>query len=245
MIKAVVNVNVGCYEEVIEPSFENSTWDFYTITDLPLREHRKCSNEYFFEPLIIDDPALEGYSDKRKASYYKAKALSLLEQETGIDYDLVVVLDSNIEITGNLDDFVDEQHSNYDISMTPHPECQNYIHEAQIIEQIAGYKGDTRIIETSENIQETMDEMARLGFKFNNGYHESNVSIRSNTKRTKAFERAWAKNYLKFATKRDQPSLAFTRWEKKSVQFNTLKESVVGNKTMPLKWHPHRHNLRT
>ena len=34
MIKAVVNIDIGCYEQIQEPSFENSTWDFYTITDL-------------------------------------------------------------------------------------------------------------------------------------------------------------------------------------------------------------------
>ena len=92
MIKAVVNINMGCYEQIYEPSFENSTWDFYTFTDLTSREHRACSNEYFFEPLEVEDEALDGLSSKRKASYFKAKALTTLENLTGIDYDLVVVL---------------------------------------------------------------------------------------------------------------------------------------------------------
>ena len=107
MIKAVVNFDIGCYEQVLEPSFPNPTWDFYTFTDLPSREHRKCSNEYFFEPLLIENDELEGLSPKRRASYYKAHALTLLEKITGIDYDLVVTIDSNVEIVGDLDEFVD------------------------------------------------------------------------------------------------------------------------------------------
>jgi len=90
-------------------------------------------------------------------------------------------------------------------------------------------------------MEETLDEMSRRGYKFNNGYHETGISIRSNTKRTKAFEKAWAKNYLQFATKRDQPSLAFTRWEKKSIQFNTIEKSIL-NISSPFSWHPHKYN---
>mgnify|MGYP001180360057 CR=1 FL=1 len=242
MIKAVVNIDIGCYEQIQEPSFENPTWDFYTLTDLEGREHRKCTNEYFFEPVVVDEESLDGLSSKRKASYYKAKALSLLERETGIDYDIVIVIDGNIQITGDLDAFIDEYHNNFDISMTRHPDCSSYLHESQKIQEIKSNFGGTGVvIETEENMEETLDEMSRRGYKFNNGYHETGISIRSNTKRTKAFEKAWAKNYLQFATKRDQPSLAFTRWEKKSIQFNTIEKSIL-NISSPFSWHPHKYN---
>ena len=56
---------------------------------------------------MIENDELEGLSSKRKASYYKAHALTLLEKTTGIDYDLVVTIDSNVEIVGDLDEFVD------------------------------------------------------------------------------------------------------------------------------------------
>lgn len=242
MIKAVVNIDIGCYEQIQEPSFENSTWDFYTLTDIVGREHRKCTNEFFFEPVVVDDENLDGLSSKRKASFYKAKALTLLEAETGIDYDLVIVLDGNIQVTGNLDAFVDEHHNNYDISMMKHPDSNSYLQESQKIQQIRdSFHGRGVEIESAENMEETLDELSRLGFKFNNGYHETGISIRSNTKRTKAFEKAWAKNYLKFATKRDQPSLAFTRWEKKSIQFNTI-EQTIRELQSPFKLHPHKRN---
>jgi hypothetical protein len=242
MIKAVVNIDIGCYEQIQEPSFENSTWDFYTITDIAGREHRKCTNEFFFEPVVVDDETLDGLSSKRKASYYKAKALTLLERETGIDYDVVIVLDGNVQITGDLDTFIDANHGNYDITMTKHPDSISYLQESQKIQEIRNsFHGLGVEIESEENIEETLDEMSRLGFKFNNGYHETGISIRSNTKRTKAFEKAWAKNYLKFATKRDQPSLAFTRWEKKSIQFNTLETSIREFKS-PFVLQPHKLN---
>jgi len=240
MIKAVVNFNIGCYEKVIEPTFENSTWDFYTITDLENRDHRKCSSEYFFEPLIHDDERLEGLSSKRKASFYKAKALSLLENLTGIDYDIVLTIDSNVEINGDLDKLVDEYHGNADISMPVHPDCESYLQEVEKIRQIRAECG--KEIETDEDMEATIDEMMRKGFKFDNGYHESTMSIRTNSKRTKAFEKAWAKNYLELATKRDQPSLSLTRFEKKTTQFNTIVRPLNHTWTNPLLRHPHKYN---
>lgn len=239
MIKAVVNFDVGCYEEIFEPSFPNPTWDFYTITDLDLREHRKCSNEYFFEPITHEDEKLDGLSNKRKASYYKTKGLTLLEELTGIDYDLVIVLDGNVEIVGDLDEFVNEYHQNVDVSMPVHPDCENYLAEAEKIRAIKKECG--KEIETLENMEETIEEMTRLGFKFANGYHESTISVRTNSKRTKAFEKAWAKNYLKFNTKRDQPSLAFTRWEKKTLQFGTIPKPLNHTWTSPFLRHPHKY----
>ena len=224
MIKAVVNFDIGCYEQVYQPSFENSTWDFYTITDLPSREHRKCSNEFFFEPLVIDSEVLDDLSPKRKASYFKAKALTLLEDLTGIDYDLVVTIDANVEIVGDLDNFVDAHHNNFDISMPPHPTCESYLQEVEKIREIR--EGGGKEIETEENMEETIDILTMKGFKFDNGYHESTMSVRSNTKRTRAFEKAWAKNYLEMPTKRDQASLSLTRFEKKTLQFNTLPNAL-------------------
>ena len=243
MIKAVVNINMGCYEQIYEPSFENSTWDFYTFTDLTSREHRACSNEYFFEPLEVEDEALDGLSSKRKASYFKAKALTTLENLTGIDYDLVVVIDSNIEIVGELDEWIDRHHSGADFSVKSHPDCKSYLDEVQKIEQIKSQRNGP-VIETTENMEETLDEMTRLGFKFNNGYHETNLSIRTNTKRTKAFEKAWAKNYLKFSTKRDQPSLAFTRHEKKNIFFNTLNVDIRKETDCPFRVRAHKYNAK-
>ena len=174
MIKAVVNIDIGCYEQIQEPSFENSTWDFYTITDIAGREHRKCTNEFFFEPVVVDDETLDGLSSKRKASYYKTKALTLLERETGIDYDVLIVLDGNIQITGDLDEFIDANHGNYDITMTKHPDSISYLQESQKIQEIRNsFHGLGVEIESEENMEETLDEMSRLGFKFNNGYHET------------------------------------------------------------------------
>ena len=211
MIKAVVNLDIGCYEQVYEPTFPNPTWDFYTFTDLENREHRKCSNEYFFEPLLIDSDELEGLSPKRKASYLKTHALTLLEKLTGIDYDLVVTIDANVEISGDLDEFINTHHINSDISMPPHPDCESYLQEVQKIRQIKKECGLE--VETEDNMEESIDMMSLKGYKFDNGYHESTMTIRTNNKRLKAFEKAWAKNYLALPTKRDQASLSLTRYE--------------------------------
>ncbi len=240
MIKAVVNFDIGCYEQVLEPSFPNPTWDFYTFTDLPSREHRKCSNEYFFEPLLIENDELEGLSPKRRASYYKAHALTLLEKITGIDYDLVVTIDSNVEIVGDLDEFVDAHHSNYDISMPPHPDCKNYLQEVEKIRRI--HESSGKWIETDDNMEESIDFMSLRGHKFDNGYHESTMSVRTNNKRVKSFEKAWAKNYLEMATRRDQPSLALTRQEKKSLLFNTLPQPLNHTWQSPFFRKPHIYN---
>ena len=240
MIKAVVNLDIGCYEQVYEPTFPNPTWDFYTFTDLENREHRKCSNEYFFEPLLIDSDELEGLSPKRKASYLKTHALTLLEKLTGIDYDLVVTIDANVEISGDLDEFINTHHINSDISMPPHPDCESYLQEVQKIRQIKKECGLE--VETEDNMEESIDMMSLKGYKFDNGYHESTMTIRTNNKRLKAFEKAWAKNYLALPTKRDQASLSLTRYEKKSLIFNTLPNPLNHTRQEPFFRKAHKYN---
>jgi hypothetical protein len=240
MIKAVVNFDLGCYEQIYEPSFPNPTWDFYTFTDLERREHRKCSKEYFFEPLLIESEELEGLSSKRKSSYFKAQALTLLQKATGIDYDLVVTIDANVEIVGDLDEFINTHHANYDISMPPHPDCESYLQEVEKNRQIKVECG--KEIETEGNMEETLDIMTLKGYKFDNGFHESTMSIRTNNKRVKAFEKAWAKNYLEMPTKRDQPSLSLTRYEKKSLLFNTLPNPLNHTSQEPFFRKPHKYN---
>ena len=240
MIKAVVNFDIGCYEQIYEPTYANPTWDFYTFTDLESREHRKCSNEYFFEPLLIESEELEGLSSKRKASYFKSQALTLLEKLTGIDYDLVVTIDANVEIVGDLDKFVNAHHGNFDISMPPHPDCESYLQEVQKIRQIKEECGNE--IETEDNMDETIDIMTLKGYKFDNGFHESTMTVRTNNKRVKAFEKAWAKNYLALPTKRDQASLSLTRHEKKSLLFNTLPNPLNHNWQEPFFRKPHLYN---
>lgn len=240
MIKAVVNLDIGCYEQVYEPTFPNPTWDFYTFTDLENREHRKCSNEYFFEPLLIDSDELEGLSPKRKASYLKTHALTLLEKLTGIDYDLVVTIDANVEISGDLDEFINTHHINSDISMPPHPDCESYLQEVQKIREIKKECGLE--VETEENMEDSIDMMTLKGYKFDNGYHESTMTIRTNNKRLKAFEKAWAKNYLALPTKRDQASLSLTRFEKKSLIFNTLPNPLNHTWQEPFFRKAHKYN---
>jgi hypothetical protein len=240
MIKAVVNFDLGCYEQIYEPSFPNPTWDFYTFTDLESREHRKCSNEYFFEPLLIEDEEFEGLSSKRKASYFKAQALTLLQKVTGIDYDLVVTIDANVEIVGDLDKFINTHHINHDISMPPHPDCESYLQEVEKIRQINSECG--KEIETEDIMEETLDIMTLKGYKFDNGFHESTMSIRTNNKRVKSFEKSWAKNYLEMPTKRDQASLSLTRYEKKSFLFNTLPNPLNHTWQEPFFRKPHKYN---
>ena len=240
MIKAVVNLDIGCYEQVYEPTFPNPTWDFYTFTDLENREHRKCSNEYFFEPLLIDSDELEGLSPKRKASYLKTHALTFLEKLTGIDYDLVVTIDANVEISGDLDEFINTHHINSDISMPPHPDCESYLQEVQKIRQIKKECGLE--VETEDNMEDSIDMMSLKGYKFDNGYHESTMTIRTNNKRLKAFEKAWAKNYLALPTKRDQASLSLTRYEKKSLIFNTLPNPLNHTWQEPFFRKAHKYN---
>ena len=216
MIKAVVNFDLGCYEQIYEPSFPNPTWDFYTFTDLERREHRKCSNEYFFEPLLIESEELEGLSSKRKASYFKAQALTLLQK------------------------FINTHHTNHDISMPPHPDCESYLQEVEKIRQIKAECGQE--IETEDIMEETLDIMTLKGYKFDNGFHESTMSIRTNNKRVKSFEKSWAKNYLAMPTKRDQASLSLTRYEKKSILFNTLPNPLNHTWQEPFFRKAHKYN---
>jgi hypothetical protein len=164
----------------------------------------------------------------------------LLQKVTGIDYDLVVTIDANVEIVGDLDKFINTHHTNHDISMPPHPDCESYLQEVEKNRQIKVECG--KEIETEGNMEETLDIMTLKGYKFDNGFHESTMSIRTNNKRVKAFEKAWAKNYLAMPTKRDQPSLSLTRYEKKSLLFNTLPNPLNHTSQEPFFRKPHKYN---
>ena len=90
------------------------------------------------------------------------------------------MLDSNVEVVGNLDEFIDQNHGNNDISMPPHPDCGSYLEEVEKIRQIRNECG--KEIETDENMEETIEKLMMRGFKFDTGYHETTLSIRSKYK---------------------------------------------------------------
>ena len=97
-------------------------------------------------------------------------------------------------------------------------------------------------IETEDIMEETLDIMTLKGYKFDNGFHESTMSIRTNNKRVKSFEKSWAKNYLAMPTKRDQASLSLTRYEKKSILFNTLPNPLNHTWQEPFFRKAHKYN---
>ena len=101
MNKAVVSYNFGNYDKVEPIYFQNPEWDFYLFTDREMDEKPEG-----WEVVIMPQDFWHSDNPKRRANQIKYTPFSTLQ---GMDkeYDILIVMDANIAVEGNLNDFVD------------------------------------------------------------------------------------------------------------------------------------------
>ena len=91
-----------------------------------------------------------------------------------------MTIDSNVEIVGDLDEFVDVTTLIMIFLCHRIPIVKTIYPEVEKIRRI--HESSGKWIKTDENMEESIDFMSLKGHKFDNGYHESTMSVRTNNK---------------------------------------------------------------
>jgi hypothetical protein len=198
MTKAIVTYNIGNYEKMPAVLWETEKWDMYCFTDgssevpkewtelnvLDGSQDKKLNGEYFKNP-------------KRVSNYCKYQPFQLLKQYTGIDYDIVIVVDANFQVSNDLDEACERLLiATSDGAFLSHPSINNCYADIDLCISLG--KLDIEIGDYTKTVFKEM----RVPEK--QTYLQTGFSIRRNTSAWKHLEYVWWKDYTALCN-RDQP----------------------------------------
>ena len=187
-MNCVYTCTLGNYDQVLPPTVTTTGWDYVLFSDQEATGWEYKNVDKF-----------QAWSNSRTARNYKIK----IPKEVFDNYDLSIWMDSNFEITGDMDQFVKEHHQ-AGLSILTHPLRSCAYDEANACKNLG--KDDPVII--NEQMTNYLDE----GFPRGYGLPASGVMIRSHTKEVKEFCNVWWSE-VKTWSKRDQLSFSYSTWK--------------------------------
>jgi hypothetical protein len=198
MKKAIVTYNIGDYEKMPDVLWETEKWDMYCFTDgcceLP---------KAWTELNILDgrqEKRLNGDFEKnakRVSNYCKYQPFSLLKDYTGIEYDILIVIDANFQVSNDLDEACERLLlATSDGAFLSHPSVDNCYSDIDLCVSLK--KLDLEIGEYTKKIFSEM----RVPNK--QKYLQTGFSIRRNTSAWQHLEYVWWNDYTAMCN-RDQP----------------------------------------
>jgi len=187
-------------------------WDLVCFTDSP------TIKSDVWDVRIVDRIYTDGARQNR---YYK-----ILPHKHLRDYDISVCIDADVLITKNIDDIVEENLKNHNMSVLDHSICgmtttgdlnrRNCIYdEAKFIKWLGDnhprkhYKDDMSII------NKQMEKYKSDGYPTNNGLARTTVIFRKHNESDviETMERWWSE--YQYNSRRDQLSLPYSAWKNK------------------------------
>lgn len=209
MKKAVITYNFGDYDRIEPVYWKTEGWDYLLFSDsdegdIPKGwELKKLPESYF----ISDDP-------KRRANQIKYTPFGTCYTQTDCEYDMLVVIDANVSVNGDMNDFVDTYcMSSMDGVFLKHPSIDNAYED---IDLCAELKKDDH-----EALLKTSEHFKKSGLPEQLNYFQTGVSIRRNTSAWRIVEYWFPKEYQEL-TKRDQPVMNFVRWKYDVLDLNVI-----------------------
>ena len=198
MKKAVITYNFGNYESMPEPLWITQGWDLIAFTDENTEVPKDWSRMVL--PSTSDIGGITDFQaqSKRISNYVKFQPFKLLRDSQLGEYDMLIVVDANFQLAGNLDEA-----------------CERLL--------IATADGCFLSHDTMDSCYDDIDRSVRLGKldaevaeltkkmfsesnvpKQNDHYCQTGFSIRRNTSGWKHFESIWWDSYSRMCN-RDQP----------------------------------------
>tara|TARA_R110000782_G_scaffold26299_3_gene67562 strand:+ start:3517 stop:5169 length:1653 start_codon:yes stop_codon:yes gene_type:complete len=220
MKKVVYTAIFGGYDTLLDPKSVLPGVDYICYTD---------SNITSDIWQIKKVPAIYGDST-RCARKYK-----ILPHRYLGDYDVSLWLDGNINIHGNIDDFIESNLKSSNIAVYDHMQCfdkRNCIYqEAQAIFYFGNKNGNFKDDPTI--IQKQIERYLHDSYPEQNGLISSGVILRkhNSTDVIDCMEHWW--NELKYGSKRDQLSFNYSAW-KTSLTFNWINGDIRDNNFVKL-----------
>lgn len=203
--KCIITYITGNYDNLIEPIVITPDWDYICITDNP----RLKSKNWNVKQIDENDKQISCL--KRRASSIVMQYYKYIPNT----YDVCMIIDANMEITGNLNIFLDEfnfDHTHIDLMLGQHPNRDCIYKEA---EEIIKLKKDDPTA-----IRKHVTFLKKDAYPKNNGLCESGVLVMSrNSEKCLKFLKQWYSDYKRLPSKRDQMSLNYSIWKS---SFNVL-----------------------
>lgn len=184
------NIDYICFTDNLE--LESETWDIKKIPDFL----------YEFEQTK------------------QARCIKILPHLFLSDYKTSVWVDGNIEIIGNIEEFIHENLKN-DFAIPKHPDRICIYDEAETILRLGK--------DTFENVNPQIQKYKEMSYPSKNGLVQSQIIIRNhNNKNCISIAEDWW-NELKKGSKRDQLSFNYSIW-KKEVEIDIINPSMTCSK---------------
>ena len=205
--KVVYTCITGGYDSLIDPTFITNDFDYICFTDnLELK-----SDVWDIKPLPKETDEL---SQIKKQRYVKINPHKLLG-----DYELSIWVDGNVELKGDLNDFISKKIKDDDIICVPKHPQRNCIYEEE--RAVVAMKKDVK-----ENTQPQIERYKKEGFPKKYGLLQSNILIRrhNNPDCIKLME-DWFEE-VKNGSHRDQLSFNYVTWKNENVKVTYLDKYI-------------------
>ena len=209
MKKAVVSYNFGNYDNAEPIQWKTKDWDYILFTDketenIPDGWRSVILSEEFFKS---DDP-------KRRANQIKFSPFRTCKEELEEEYDLVVVIDANMVVLGDMDEFVDTFcMSTMDGVFLIHPSLDGAYEDIDLCAELEK--------DSKESLLKTYKYFKSNGYPENVKYFQTGVSIRRNTSAWSIIEYFFYDHYKDYS-KRDQPMMNFLHWKYDVLDLNII-----------------------
>lgn len=215
MKKAVVSYNFGNYDVVAPIEWKTSGWEYFLFCDKDLENAPDG-----WKIVVLPDDFFFSQDPKRRANQIKYSPFTTFSEKLEQELDLVVVLDANMTICGDMDGFVDTYcMSTMDGVFLTHPTLKNAYEDLDLCAELEKDDHDV-LVKTHKHLQSK-------GYASEGQYFQTGVSIRRNTSAWKIIEYFFYKEYEKL-TKRDQPVMNFLRWKYDVLDLNLIDVTHIG-----------------
>ena len=197
--KVVYTCITGEYDEIIEPSYVTSDFDYICFTD----NTRLVSNVWEIRQIPEE---LNELSNVKKQRYMKINPHLYLSE-----YELSIWVDGNVNVKGDLNELLDEVLTDgYSVYIPQHPVRNCIYDEARAV---VSMKKDT-----ATNVNQQIDRYKNEGFPKNYGLLQSNIMLRIHNHKDciRLMETWW--DELKDNSHRDQLSFNYALWKNEDIK---------------------------
>ncbi len=229
MNKVIYTAIFGGYDDVVEPTFKNDSWDYICFTDTDLKSD-------FWEVRKV----LPLYEDStRNARKYK-----LLPHRYLAEYDISLWMDGNFLIRDDVNELIDKYLSDKNFACHDHMNCRldprdcvydeyNAIMNLGNSDPNKNYKDNPQVM--YDQVKRYQDE----GYPSHNGLIVSGILLRKhNEEEVKITMEEWWEE-IKYGSKRDQLSFDYSVW-KTNLKYNYIEGDIRDNKYFKLLSHNHQ-----
>jgi|TARA_R110002012_G_scaffold49733_4_gene128621 hypothetical protein len=210
MKKAVISYNFGSYDKIPPIEWKTTDWDYLLFSD----KTNSTEKMKGWDVVVLPEEFFESDNPKRRANQIKYTPFSTCLKELDKEYDLIVVIDANMVVQGDMDDFVDIHcMSTMDGVFLIHPNIEGAYEDIALCAKLE--KDDL------VSLKKTSNYFHEEGYPQTTKYFQTGVSIRRNTSAWKIIEYVFYEEYKKFS-KRDQPMMNFVRWKYDVLDLNLI-----------------------